>query len=319
MQWSVSIPQLLWLLVVTVVAAGAIAVFGAWLGNRNSRRQLAMQLTADREQRERDRSMAVRREVYIPAAEAISRIQTLIGGFSDPAADQTSLSRRITTDLGSLARISVLGTDATVFAVSRLTSATMLAFLQLTAMRQKLLQRSGRLKTAVAARDAAVTQRQQIAELLRQGFVSGNRDPALLRRLQEQFDRDTKAAEARQTELERLLEEQTDEERELSLRIVETNQEVLKHVPDALIAVRRELELPVDEAALRRMFSEQQAAALEIARHLLEHTGANARTSQASTVHELAIRMSSIHLEGPVPGRPHEPHIGESDEIPDLH
>jgi hypothetical protein len=295
MQWPEGYIAALWA-IGGVVSAGGIALLSVWLSNKNSRRQLGMQLVADKQQRERDRSMAVRRDVYIPAAEAISRIQSMISELADFSTDHSVLSRRITADLGSLAKVSVLGTDATVFAISRLTAASMLAYLQLTAVRQKLLQRHGRLKAALAARDAAVSQRQQVSELLHQAFKAGNNDPTLLRRLQTQFECDAKAAEARQAEVERLLEEHANEEREVHLRMLEANQKVLRHVPDALIAVRRELELPINEAALRRMFAEQQAATLEVARRFLEHTGEVGKSLEAGAAGDVAVREAGIAI-----------------------
>lgn len=76
----------------------------------------------------------------------------------------------------------------------------------------------------------------------------------------------------------------------MHLRVLETNQEVLKHVPDALIAVRRELELPINEAALRRMFAEQQAATLEVARRFLEHSGDLGKSLEAAAAGDSAAR-----------------------------
>ena len=251
------------------IAAGAIALLAVWLSNRSSRRQLAMLLLADKQQRERDRSTAVKRDVYIPAAEAISRIQTVITELADFGADHGLLSRRITADLGSLAKIGVLGTDATVAAISRLSAACTLCYLQLTTMRENLLQRQRKMQAALAARETAVHQSRQIADLFHQAFKTDNNDPTLLRRLQTQFEGDDKAAKERQAEVDYLLETQANEEREMRLRMLEMNQEVLKHVPDALIAVRRELELPINEEALRRMFAEQQTATLALSRRLL--------------------------------------------------
>jgi hypothetical protein len=283
MQWLSGSAAALWAIAGSL-SAGVIALLAVWMSNKNSRRQLAMQLFADKQQRERDRNMAVRRDVYIPAAEGISRIQNLISELADFTTDQSALSRHITTDLASLAKVSVLGTDATVFAISRLTAASMLAYLQLTTMRQKLLQRRGKLQTAVAARDSAVDQRQQIARLFHQAFKSGTNDSSLLRRLQTQLESDDKAAKARQSEVDRLLEEHTNEERELHLRILEVNQEILKHVPDALIAVRRELELPINEAVLRRFFAEQQTSTLEVARRVLDQTGTMEKAPQMGAI-----------------------------------
>jgi hypothetical protein len=271
MRWFDANAAALWAIVGAICAAG-IALLAVWLSNRNSRRQLAMLLVADKQQRERDRSMAVRRDVYIPAAEAIARIQNVITELADFRADHVVHSRQITADLGSLAKVSVLGTDATVAAISRLTAASTLCYLQLTAMREHLLQRQRTVKAAITARDNAASQRRQIADLFHQAFKTDNNDATVLRRLQTQFEGDDRAAKERQTEVDRLLEAHTNEERGVRLRVLEMNQEVLRHVPDALLAVRRELELPTNEDALRRMFAEQQAAILRISRRLLAHT-----------------------------------------------
>lgn len=271
MRWFDGNAAALWAIVGTI-CAGGIALLAVWLSNRHSRRQLAMLLVADKQQRERDRSMAVRRDVYIPAAEAIARIQNVITELADFRADHVVLSRQITSDLGSLAKVNVLGTDATVAAISRLTAACTLCYLQLTTMHENLLQRHRNMKAALTARDNAASQLRQIADLFHQSFKSDNNDATVLRRLQTQFEGDDRTAKERQAAVDRLLEAHTNEEREARLRVLEMNQEVLKHVPDALIAVRRELELPTNEDALRRMFAEQQTATLRISRRLLAHT-----------------------------------------------
>src|SRR5262249_14542483 len=105
MRWFEANAAALWAIVGTMCAAGS-ALLAVWLSNRNARRQLAMLLVADKQQRERDRSMAVRRDVYIPAAEAIARIQNVITELADFRADHVAHSRQITADLGSLAKVS---------------------------------------------------------------------------------------------------------------------------------------------------------------------------------------------------------------------
>ena len=270
-----------------------------------------MLLVADKQQRERDRSMAVRRDVYIPAAEAIARIQNVITELADFRADHVVLSRQITSDLGSLAKVNVLGTDATVAAISRLTAACTLCYLQLTAMHENLLQRHRNMKAALTARDNAVSHRRQIADLFHQAFKADNNDATVLRRLQTQFEGDDRVAKERQAEVDRLLEAHTNEEREARLRVLEMNQEVLKHVPDALIAVRRELELPTNEDALRRMFAEQQTATLRISRRLLAHTDVIERAPPPVSPASPEERSGQILDEGEA--------MSPRPELPELH
>src|SRR5262249_37943037 len=69
------VPDTVW----AAVIAASIAFLTTILTNKNSRKQLRMQLQHEAQERERERAMALRRDVFLPAAEALIRGQHALG------------------------------------------------------------------------------------------------------------------------------------------------------------------------------------------------------------------------------------------------
>ena len=90
---------------IAVLAAAGLSLLASWLSNRNSRVQLQMQLAHDATQRDREREMALRRDVYLPAIEAIVRTQASLGLMTDPNTDQIALGHQLSTDQATIAKV----------------------------------------------------------------------------------------------------------------------------------------------------------------------------------------------------------------------
>jgi hypothetical protein len=69
------VPDVVW---AALIAAG-VAFLTTTLSNRNSRKQLKMQLDSSAQHQKLEREMALRRDVYLPVAEAIPRMNGCIG------------------------------------------------------------------------------------------------------------------------------------------------------------------------------------------------------------------------------------------------
>jgi len=72
------VPETVW---AALIAAG-VAFLTTTLSNRNSRKQLQMQLTHNAGQQKQEREMALRRDVHLPVIEAIVRARTELLGSS---------------------------------------------------------------------------------------------------------------------------------------------------------------------------------------------------------------------------------------------
>jgi hypothetical protein len=69
------VPEVVW----SALIAASVAFFTTTLSNRNSRAQLQMQLDATARREKIEREMALRRDVYLPATEAITRASASLG------------------------------------------------------------------------------------------------------------------------------------------------------------------------------------------------------------------------------------------------
>jgi hypothetical protein len=68
--------------IVPVAAGSIITLFGVWLQSRSEAGRLKRQLQHDAEQREKERQMDLRREVFLGAAETLGRQSEYINLFS---------------------------------------------------------------------------------------------------------------------------------------------------------------------------------------------------------------------------------------------
>src|SRR6185503_10057808 len=68
------IPDTVW----AAVTASLITLGGVWLTNRNSRAQQILFLTHDANVRDKERMMSLRRDIYLPVAEAIANSISLL-------------------------------------------------------------------------------------------------------------------------------------------------------------------------------------------------------------------------------------------------
>jgi hypothetical protein len=68
--------------IVPVAAGSVITLFGVWLQSRSEAGRLKRQLQHDADQREKERQMDLRREIFLGAAETLGRQSEYINLFS---------------------------------------------------------------------------------------------------------------------------------------------------------------------------------------------------------------------------------------------
>src|ERR1035437_8029246 len=90
----------------TIVGA-FLSLAGVMLSHRHARKLQAAQLKHDSEERSRERQMSWRREVYLSAAESVSRLSGLIGRIPDLGVPDQELSRVFQDDIAKITRIQI--------------------------------------------------------------------------------------------------------------------------------------------------------------------------------------------------------------------
>ncbi|MFA5913708.1 MAG: hypothetical protein WC830_09150 [Burkholderiales bacterium] len=247
-----------------VVVGSFFSIGGVALTNRASDRRLRAQFEHERELKTKDREMALRKEVYLAAAEAIAAGLNAIGRFANLDISNDQITSAYIEKAPAISKIHVIARTETVKALSNFTGPLGSLFLALFAKRYQLQQD----KNAIAIIDGQIAEfgkeRDRILEMIKQHNIEGIVDARRWQVLQANFEFEQKRIHesiARRDELAKALyPKHLEFMRECATHTGRLGQLLIP----VLSAVRTELELPLDEAAYRQVadgaFENQQAA-----------------------------------------------------------
>ncbi len=268
-QWSAPV-------IAALIAAGAailsafLSAVTSWRSSRNARLQLTQQLQHDADQRERERTMMLKRDVFLPAAEAMIRTQGALGSLADPAADHAAIVRQFTADLATIGKAQVVASESTIDAVMAYLRVVSPAYIQASIERAQMMARREAIAMAKSFMERADRDLQRYDELLKESFLSGGPDPKLAERLKHLIDT---AREARKGHSERyvaLLRQNAQASVEVAGRSITRALEIARTIPDTLLAARSDLEMPIDADRYRKIYEAQFAAAQQTAAEAME-------------------------------------------------
>jgi hypothetical protein len=255
--WFQHVPDVVW---AALIAAG-VAFFTTTLSNRNSRKQLQMQLDATAQRQKVEREMALKRDVYLPAVEAITRAHALLGRLTDVNVDQVEIGAQLTADLATISKVQLIGSDTTIQALMAFMKVLMPAFMEMVVQRAPLMVRKHSIALCQTYMDAALAENRRLVQLMKELNISGNTDRAAMERLTRQGQQELEFFHARAKEQKELTDQNNVALFALIERLAELMGPITATIPDALISARRDLDLPLDEAGYRKSFAEQQQAA----------------------------------------------------------
>lgn len=121
------IPDVVW----AALIASLLTLGGVSLSNRNSRIQTRNQLNHDSSQRNREREMALRQDVYLRACEGIAKGQNILIRLTNLELSEQEVADDSSVNATMLAQIQVVGTNETLRAVSTFTLELGSAYLEL--------------------------------------------------------------------------------------------------------------------------------------------------------------------------------------------
>ncbi|WP_162631890.1 hypothetical protein [Burkholderia sp. JP2-270] len=272
--------------IVSGVVGSVITLFGVFLSNRHNRRLKRDELGHDATQRDREREMALRREVFLPAVESALAMQSALASLINPEMPVAQSSERFQTSNAILAKVAAVGAPETVAACQALSSCLGVAFWELSLQRAALQNHQNRL----ADLDRSVA----IHEGLRDSWIKVQQD---LVAKGEKTAEIWQAARGHFThhmaEIAKALTERSKIIRERESKLIEVYEVFIKQLdalgpkfPPALFAMRRELQLPLDEAAFLDRFTNLRTQQLAMIKEALAQARANlaAATVQPATV-----------------------------------
>jgi len=232
-----------------VVIGSFFSLGGIVIANRANDRRLRKQFKYDREMRNRDRELSLRKDVYLSAAEAVSAGITAIGRFADFEIPNNKLTEAYIDKSPAIAKAHVIANERTVAALTNLEIELSAAYLHLFAKRNPLVAQSNQISILQQQMDSFSRERDRMLELMKQF----NLDGATNQRRWEVIDRSFKFEQSRITE--------TSKQQAMLFADFSVNQvQYMKECIDkayrlsrltvpVIASVRAELEMPFDEQA----------------------------------------------------------------------
>jgi hypothetical protein len=181
------VPDTVWAAIIAALIAFATTIFS----NRNSRKQLQMQLDYTASQQDRDRMMSLRRDVYLPATESATHCQGLLGQLLDINANAAEIGKQSSTDFATMAKVHLVGSEPTVQALVRFQQKLMRAYVEIIRGRLPMEIRVHAIRAHQLIMDKASAEQDKFLQLMKQLNVSGSNDAAAMERLRVQYENET--------------------------------------------------------------------------------------------------------------------------------
>jgi len=237
------LPDVVW----AGVIASLLTLGGVLLTNRGSNNRNLAQLNHDKDQRNREREMVLRREVYLRATETISEAMSAIVRIADLNVSNEDLGKDISNSTSSINKIHVVGKDSTVYSTAIFSSEMGYIFLKLITDRIPLLVLKEQISTLEGSIEKSTKEREGIIEMMKDFNIKGNADRRLWDVLNENFNFQGKQLDnyfkERLSVQKVIIKGQINLIREIAIH----HARLRKLLIPTLIAIREELELPLDK------------------------------------------------------------------------
>ena len=149
-----------------IIIGSFLTIIGVILTNASNTKQLRIQHEHERQLKDKERDLSLRREVYLQAMEAIAAGLVAIGRVSEMDSSMEDLMRSYTDLSPKIGKVSIVGKNETIKAMANFQQELTGAFLRLSAKRESfrsLNQRAGSLEKSITAYKSEM---ERLAELL---------------------------------------------------------------------------------------------------------------------------------------------------------
>jgi hypothetical protein len=232
-----------------VVIGSFFSLGGIVIANRANDRRLREQLRHDREMRNRDRELSLRKDVYLSAAEAVSTGITGISRFANLEIADNKLTEAYIDKSPAIAKVHVIANKRTAESLTNLLGELGAAYLRLLAKRIPLVGLRNQILFHQQQVNSFSQERDHMVELMKQFALDGTTD----KHRWEVIDGNFRLQQNRIAEASKQIATLS---AELSVKVLqlakecidETNRMSRLTVP-VIASARAELEMPIDEQA----------------------------------------------------------------------
>jgi len=232
-----------------VLAGSFFSTLGVWLTNRSSDKRLLKQFEYDRDLKSKERELALKKDVYLAAAEAVSQGIAVIGNFANFEMPDEAVVKPYSEKSSVIAKVHVIGSFDAIKALNNFTNELSAIYFKLFTERARIFKDKVERDLVFKNIELYARQRDGTLELMKQFNLEGSKDPQKWGVLQNSYQFEADSAQQCITQHGALSKQFSQKQLVFMKQCVEYSQKVSVLIPPLLLAVRNELDLPLDEKA----------------------------------------------------------------------
>ena len=246
-----------------VISGACIALSGVILTNRAHDRRLQTQLAHDRDLKNHDREMSLRKDIYLAATDAAATGLIAVSRFASLEIPDEQLTEGYLDKSASLGKVNIIANVETVRAVVNFSGELSAAFLRLFARRLPLVLQKQQIELLRAQFDISLKENARTLELQKQYNIEGLANPRRWEVLQQNFEFERDRGERARQEADTLNASLIPKQLQFLEEVCQETITLGRLLTPALLSIRKELEIPIDEPEFRRITEEAIAKQVE--------------------------------------------------------
>lgn len=236
-----------------VVIAATAAFIGVYVTHRGHEKRFSSQLEHDKEVKRIEREMALRKEIFLDAAEAIVAGLGAVTRYADLKVPHDELAKEFIEKRSAIAKVHIIAREETIYAVSAFMDELSATLIRLSLLRQPLIQMQSRLKNLDDQIQVSGKEKDRLVELMKQLNFDGNREQHRWNFVNNTFEFEDKRIKEAIQEQQSLASNLRSTHLNFLETCYESSAQITKLLIPAVREVRSELELPFDESRYIQM------------------------------------------------------------------
>jgi hypothetical protein len=239
-----------------IIIGASFSLGGVYLTNYANDRRLREQLQHDRELKNRERELSLRKEIYLASAEAIHAGLIAIGRFSHLEVPDDKLTDEYLSKASSMAKVHIVGKKTTVKSLLQFSGEFAAAFLRLSVKRVPLSKKMNEISALDDLDDTFAKEQSRILELMNHHNLEGSNDQRKSDLLQNRFDFETQRRDENFKKRDALAATLYLETLSFMEECAEERLRLWHLAVPVVVSAREELDLPLDKVEYADMVEE---------------------------------------------------------------
>lgn len=202
-----------------------------------------------------EREKNIKKEVYLQAVEALTRTQNVVGTLPNLSTDEQKITAGMVNDSGLIAKVQIVGSERTVKAVTTIMASIGTAIMELMLERGILVERKNTIEMLGGFRSRAQGEIDRYIAIMKNLNLEGNQDKRLWDTINNSVQFETQQRDKFSQEISDLWKTQNKEHLEFTQKCMNKFFEITSLLPDAVLAVREELNLTISNDAYLDIFN----------------------------------------------------------------